>query len=161
LKNNKSFSEFKLFILARTFMEILHRRVLKFVGSSNLLSKVPKFWYLIAEIRQHWLDFGNHCWNSATAFEIRQPRFKQKMLKSNRCKNLTIWTRFRLNWQESGHLCLISTTFVGIQLTQILIKLVEIWSLRPNFGLHRLNMMKVAKILSASDRILSPVIFYR
>jgi hypothetical protein len=48
-KNRKSFfSRFKLFILADTFMGIRHRQALEFVGSLNLPSKVPKFWYLIA-----------------------------------------------------------------------------------------------------------------
>jgi hypothetical protein len=55
----KSFSGFKLFILAHTFVGIRHRRALKFVGSPNLLSMVLKFWYSIAEIRQHWLDSGD------------------------------------------------------------------------------------------------------
>jgi hypothetical protein len=42
-KNRKSFSEFKLFILAHTFVGMCHRRTLEFVGSLNLLPRVPGF----------------------------------------------------------------------------------------------------------------------
>jgi len=52
-ENCNSFSEFKLIILARTFVGIRHRQTLEFVGSPNLLSKVPEFWYPIAGIRRH------------------------------------------------------------------------------------------------------------
>jgi hypothetical protein len=44
------FSGFKLFIFARTFVGIRHREALKFVSSPTLLSKIPEFWYPIAEI---------------------------------------------------------------------------------------------------------------
>jgi hypothetical protein len=42
-ENCNSFSEFKLIILARTFVGIRHRQTLEFVGSPNLLSKVMNF----------------------------------------------------------------------------------------------------------------------
>jgi flagellar assembly factor FliW len=51
-ENFKSFSGFKLFILARTFVRIHYRRALEFVGSLNLPPKVLEFWYPIAEIWQ-------------------------------------------------------------------------------------------------------------
>jgi hypothetical protein len=41
--NRKSFSEFKLFILAHTLVIICHCRTLEFVGSSSLPSKVLNF----------------------------------------------------------------------------------------------------------------------
>jgi hypothetical protein len=52
-KNHKSFSKFKLIIIAGTFVGIRHRRVLEFVGSPNQPPKVPEFWYPIAEFRQN------------------------------------------------------------------------------------------------------------
>jgi hypothetical protein len=44
-ENRKSFSEFKLIILARTFVEIHHRRrrALEFVGNPTPPPKIPKF----------------------------------------------------------------------------------------------------------------------
>jgi len=42
-QNRKSFFEFKLFILIRTFVEIRYSRALEFVGSPNLSLKVPNF----------------------------------------------------------------------------------------------------------------------
>jgi len=39
----KSSSEFKLFILSRTFVGICHRRTLEFVSCPSLLSKIPNF----------------------------------------------------------------------------------------------------------------------
>jgi hypothetical protein len=48
----KSFFRFKLFILARMFVRIRHLRALEFVGSLNLLLKVPEFWYSI--VRTGW-----------------------------------------------------------------------------------------------------------
>jgi hypothetical protein len=46
-ENYKSFSEFKLFILAGTFLRILHRWTLEFVGSLNLPLKVPIYRILV------------------------------------------------------------------------------------------------------------------
>jgi hypothetical protein len=62
-ENCKSFSEFKLFILARTFVGIRHLWALEFVGNPTLPSKIPEFWYPIARIRRHW----HHCRNPATS----------------------------------------------------------------------------------------------
>jgi flagellar assembly factor FliW len=42
-ENCKSFSGFKLFTLAHTFMGIHHRRALEFVGNPTLLPKIPEF----------------------------------------------------------------------------------------------------------------------
>jgi hypothetical protein len=42
-KNDKSFSEFKLFIIVRTFMRIRNRRTLEFVGGSSLDRKFSDF----------------------------------------------------------------------------------------------------------------------
>jgi hypothetical protein len=50
-KNRKSFSRFKLFNLAGTFVGICHHRALEFVSSPNLPLKIPKFWYPIAGFR--------------------------------------------------------------------------------------------------------------
>jgi hypothetical protein len=68
-KNHKSFSEFKLFIIAGTFMGICHLCTMEFVGSPNLLPNVSKFWYLIAV------------------------GFQQNKQKSGRCRNLELVPR--------------------------------------------------------------------
>jgi hypothetical protein len=50
--NRKPFSEFKLFIIASTFMGICHCWAFEFVGSPYLPPNVPEFWSLIAGFRQ-------------------------------------------------------------------------------------------------------------
>jgi len=56
-----SFSEFKLFILARTFVGIRHQRKLKFVGSPNLSPKVPDCRNSVTLVRFQgwWPESGN------------------------------------------------------------------------------------------------------
>jgi hypothetical protein len=62
-ENYKLFYGFKLFILARMFVEICHRWVLEFVDSSTLLPKILEFWYPIVRIQQHWPNYskGAYC----------------------------------------------------------------------------------------------------
>jgi hypothetical protein len=52
VKTVNLFSGFKLFVIARTFVEIRHRRTLEFVGNPNILSKVPNFGIRL-------MDFGD------------------------------------------------------------------------------------------------------
>jgi hypothetical protein len=52
-ENRKSFSGFKLFIFASTFVGICHRQALEFVSSPNLSPKILEFWCLIAKIWRH------------------------------------------------------------------------------------------------------------
>jgi hypothetical protein len=85
--NRKSFSGFKLFILAHTFVEIRYRRALEFVGRPNIPLKVPEFWYPIAG--------------------IRRPIFRQNRSEFGRCSNLVICTEF-------GHRCRIFAKIAGI-----------------------------------------------
>jgi hypothetical protein len=105
------FSRFKLFILAHTFVRIRHRQAFEFVGSLNLHSKIPKFWYPIARIQWHWLD-------SSDITEIRQqlPEF------GNLCQNPTSFGQTSRN--------LTNTTEIRLAIC------VGIWPLPPDFCLH-------------------------
>jgi hypothetical protein len=102
-ENYKSFSGFKLLILARMFMGIRHRRALEFVGSRTLSSKIPKFWYLIVGIRRHWSESDQYSRIQAdqipaSTTEIWQflPNYSQTRPDSEKL------ARFRRNFSESG-----------------------------------------------------------
>lgn len=91
-KNRKSFSEFKFFIITRTFVGICHRWSLKFVGNSNCRRRSPDFgiqspksgdigWIpaTVAEIRRPPLESSHCCRILATAAKIQSllPNFSK------------------------------------------------------------------------------------
>lgn len=152
-KSCKSFYEFKLFILVRTFVKIHYHRTLEFVGSLNLHWRSPNFGILVLKsISTSWIsatvagfrptsawiwsfapNFGHCCWNMA-------------------------------QYSDSGDSC-----WNPVVLCQILAKRVRIWPFGPNSDSHALcQIPAIWPVLSNSSHNcqnlvtggISPLIFF-
>jgi hypothetical protein len=138
-KNRKSFFEFKLFIIACTFIGICHHWTLEFVGGPNLRWRFPNFGIrapesdvtgcrISATIVEIFLYSGHYSWNP--------PKFGQPV-------------------QETGHLrqILVLSLESGNSI-RILVNLTRIWSVKLNFGQFRRNLATLCQILAHMAEIL-------